>query len=365
MIEPIDLKLKQANFLRLNAARFVQAYRSEALANFAARRLGDNAGKVYAALLRVVEETQSRLMFHSGDKEEGDVRVSTAQVVEALDSSALTNLGDESEAIQTDHHRTIALDFDEETPDISDQTPSLKAAKKAKKTINGAMKHKSKLKDSQESHLNQLVEHQLSILAEEPQAFVHCDPHFMLWSVDHHRLVRDLAQFEIERTVNAKLGPTARRLVRILHQKGKLEEKQLGNFGLIQQNELRTTLALMQEAGFVEVQEIPRDNGRTLNRMIYLWSYEQARCRDNILEGVYKAVARLLQRYEAEKEAFCGVLDKASRTDVQGHEEELLSPSELEALETWSAKEEKVHIQLQRLDDLVMIFKEFWEIPVW
>ena len=198
----------------------------------------------------------------------------------------------------------------------------------------------------------------LEILVHDPQEFVHYDKHFKKYSVDHRRLIRVLIQHELERTINARFGPTATRMVRILYDKGKLEEKQIGQFGLVQQKELRAVLASMQEAGFIDVQEIPRDNSRQPSRSIYLWDYNHDRTRTLILERIYKTMSRLLQRLEHEKRNYENVLEKSERSDIKDRKDELLSEAEKDALATLEFKEEKLLLQLSRLDELVILFRD-------
>jgi len=179
------------------------------------------------------------------------------------------------------------------------------------------------------------------------------------WEVDYKSLAGDLIQFELEALFTARFGATATRVIRILHKKGKLDEKQVATLGLIRTRELRALLTAMQEAGYVDTQEVPRDNTRQPSRTIYLWFFDQDRCRQLVLNDLYKGMARLLQRARVERGKVQAVLEKADRTDVRGRESELLSKPELEALEEWRTTEERLLVQVDRLDDLVALFRDF------
>jgi DNA-directed RNA polymerase III subunit RPC3 len=179
------------------------------------------------------------------------------------------------------------------------------------------------------------------------------------WKVDFPRLARILIQTEIEDTVTARHERMGTRLIRILHNKGKLDEKQVSNFGMTPPKTIRSTLTGMQEAGFVEIQEVPKDTSRQPSRTMYLWFYDQQRCRQLLLTDTYKAMARILQRIKVERAKVQTVIDKAERTDVVGHEEQYLSKMERQALRDWSQTEEKLLIQLGRQDNLVATLRDF------
>ena len=92
---------------------------------------------------------------------------------------------------------------------------------------------------------------------------------------------------------------------------------------------------------------------------MYLWFYDQQRCRQLLLTDTYKAMARILQRIKVERAKVQTVIDKAERTDVVGHEEQYLSKMERQALRDWSQTEEKLLIQLGRQDNLVATLRDF------
>ena len=179
------------------------------------------------------------------------------------------------------------------------------------------------------------------------------------WTVDFRSLVRTLRQHELENIVRERFGGVALRLMRILVEKGKLEEKQIINLALVRQREIRVTLTAMHEAGYLELQEVPRDNTRTPPRTIYLRYFHADRCRQLVLEDMYKTMARLLQRSGCERARLGPLLDKAERTDVKGNEARYLTEPERQALQAWRSKEERLLVQLTRLDRLVGVFRDY------
>jgi len=78
-----------------------------------------------------------------------------------------------------------------------------------------------------------------------------------------------------------------------------------------------------------------------------------------VLDKIYKAMTRSLQALQAEKGNYLEVLAMAERTDVRGNEEELLSEVALRDLRKIRAFEEKTYVQINRLDELVGVFRDF------
>ena len=215
---------------------------------------------------------------------------------------------------------------------------------------------------SSESCLHHTRQH-LFLLAEHPYAFVtyirrrHSRPES--WTVNFRALSQQLRILELEKTIIARYTVEGLRIVRILQEKGKLDEKALAALALMNQKTMRSILTTMHEAGHLELQEVPRDTMRAPSRAIYLWFFDPERCGKKVLEETYKAMARCLQRIKVEREGVKGVIEKASRTDVVGKEEEFLNVEELATLEEWRVKEEKLLGEVDKLDNLVMVLRDF------
>ena len=208
-----------------------------------------------------------------------------------------------------------------------------------------------------------LVQQHLLLLAEHPFQFAthhrrrHNRPES--WHVDLSQVIDRIRLAELENIIFSRYEREGLRIVRILQEKGKLDEKSIGSFALMPQKQMRSLLTRMHEAGHLELQEVPRDLQRIPSRTIFLWFFDADRCRRKVLEETYKTMARCLQRIKAEKETIQGVIDKAARTDVVGKEEEFLSVDERTALEAWREKEERLLGEVGRLDELVCVLRDF------
>ncbi|KAJ5381054.1 DNA-directed RNA polymerase III subunit rpc3 [Penicillium cataractarum] len=179
------------------------------------------------------------------------------------------------------------------------------------------------------------------------------------WRVGFRGLARKLRHLELERLVEMRYGDVALRVLRVLHAKGKLDEKRLQEISLLPFKDLRQTLASMQTGGFVDLQEVPKDAQRQPSKTIFLWYFDPDRVCSSVLEDTYKAMSRTLQRIKFERNLRRDFLDKTERSDVKGNEEKWLSEGELEQLQRWRDMEAILLGVVSRLDDMVAVFRDF------
>jgi DNA-directed RNA polymerase III subunit RPC3 len=198
----------------------------------------------------------------------------------------------------------------------------------------------------------------LLVLAQPPHKFVVQDPDSLRWTVDFRLLSAQLRREEAMRLAKSRLNSMALRLVRVLLDKGKLDEKILQEKSLLSAKDLRQCLSKLKRSGFVSLQEVPREPQRQPLKTIYLWFYDSDRVRKMLLGDLYKAMARLLRRLKVERDKVRALLEKAERIDVRGKEEKFLARGEMEVLEEWRGKEEWLLGEVERLDDSVAILRD-------
>jgi DNA-directed RNA polymerase III subunit RPC3 len=198
----------------------------------------------------------------------------------------------------------------------------------------------------------------LLILAQPPHKFVVQDPDSFRWIVDFRDLSAQLRKDEAMRLAKSRLNGVALRLVRVLLDKGKLDEKTLQEMSLLSAKDLRQCLGKLKKTGFLGLQEVPREPQRQPLRTIYLWFYDSDRVRKMLLEDLYKAMTRLLRRLKVERDKLGALLEKAERTDVRDNEEKFLARGEMEILDEWRRKEEWLLGEVERLDDSVAILRD-------
>ena len=207
------------------------------------------------------------------------------------------------------------------------------------------------------------IRNHLLVLAMHPLRFLHHLPKTSTlperWTIDYPTLMNNVTRQLLLETIRSRHGLPAARLTRILFDKGKTDEKVLCSISLLAQKSMRSYLLPLHEAGMIGLQEVPRDNSRNPQRTNFLWFFDPERCKAKILEETYKTMARCLRRLRVEREKVKGTIEKASRSDVVGREEELLGVQELEALKVWKEMDEKTWGEVLRLDDLIASLRDF------
>jgi DNA-directed RNA polymerase III subunit RPC3 len=113
-------------------------------------------------------------------------------------------------------------------------------------------------------------------------------------------------------------------------------------------------------AGVVDIQEVPRDAGRTTNRTIFLWYFDTERVSAILLDSIYKMMSRCIQRLDVEKRRKHDVLSCTERSDVRDEDPETyLDAGQLAEFREIESKEENLLSHIMKLDDLVGLFRDF------
>lgn len=181
------------------------------------------------------------------------------------------------------------------------------------------------------------------------------------YTVEFENIIKRVQEVELFQIIEENFGREGHRLARILHKVGRVDEKTLEKRALMKQKDVRTTLAAMQIAGMIEIQEVPKDLANRVNtRTIFLCFIDIARVSDVLLDKTYQSMSRLLQRLAVERRASASVLELIERSDLRhATPESYLESKQLEDLHTFQGKEELLVEQIGRLDGLVGIFRDY------
>lgn len=390
--------------VRINYEKCTVALRNIQLVEIALQEIGEITSQVYAELLRLLEEKIPRCHLdpainNSEDSSDGPT-LTTLELSRALSktiriSSGIGKVSEEKintrglEKRQTKRTRVtdsseepessdegefgeshddinqygnimeVVQDSDSHGDDLFEDPTAPKSKRSSKVTFQDKLPKPSKPTDRHDRALH--VKNHLLLLAETGHHLVRrCGSRGMgEWTVDFDRVVEHMKKQEMDAYINQSFGPSGLRIVQILRSRGKLDEKQLHKISLMKQKDVRTKLAEMQMSGFVDIQEVPRDNNRTPNRTLFLWYFDVERVTMILLDILYKTMARHLQELEVEKYNHLDVLSLAQRSDVRGQEEQMLTQTQLRKLQEVREKETKLMAQVIRLDKLVGIFRDF------
>lgn len=228
---------------------------------------------------------------------------------------------------------------------------------------NGTRETKVKFLDrapTKAERIQQMRQH-LLLLAESNLQFIrHCGTRdHGEWTVDFGLLIPKLRLIEIDAVIEECFGRQGLRLVKILRAKGKIDDRSMPGLALMKKGDVYIKMTEMELQGFLEVQEVPRDNNRTASRTLFLWFFDQDRTAARVLDDTYKAMSRHLQRLEVERRKKKNVLSVVERKDVQGMEEEKLRGDIYNEYREFLDIESKLVGQIGRLDDLVGVFRDF------
>lgn len=368
--------------------------RNDYLVNLAERTIGTSTARVYAHVLRAVGSKVKDCREEPENSKEIDAeidmsslpQVSTDELVGAMkDSAGLANaLGksdDEAIDMQWFEHpkkrrkkEMISEDegtFDgeaspdeEEDASDSNEEDNISDISSDSSKVNGKAEFDPNALSSfpHDPHRDTIRNH-LLVLAIHPLRFLHHSPKTSVlperWTIDFPTLSKNVTYHTLLETITSRHGLPAARLIRILFNKGKTDEKVLCSTSLLAQKSMRSYLLPLHKAGMIGLQEVPRDNSRNPQRTNFLWFFDPEKCKAKMLEETYKTMARCLRRARVEGEKVKGTVEKASRSDVLGREEEFLGEQELEALNVWRDMDQRIWGEMSRLDDLVACLRDF------
>ncbi|PHH51522.1 DNA-directed RNA polymerase III subunit RPC3 [Ceratocystis fimbriata CBS 114723] len=381
-------QLASNTVVRINYEKCNVNLRNERLVRFAADVLGETTGQVFSTLLRILTKGISRCRPDprvdsaavAEDEFSGPQKiVTTLEILDQLDSSINVHLGigkadkakidkDAAEKI-----RISALDTEDEADsdgemgvttlrpkqapavavDIdSDDEPASKGAEGTATEVTG-----SSTKDSRTMMLRQ----HLLLLAEHKHRFIrHCGLQGRgQWTIDIELLMDTLRQVELDAIITRSFGRHGLRLTRILQQKGRLDEKTLASLALMKKQAVQNKILDLQQGGFVEIQEVPRDNNRMANRTMFFWFCDVEATKKSVIENLQKMILRCLERLDYERRAEKDLLEYVNRTDVKGKEEQEMSTEHFQRYSKFLSLQDKILGEVQRLDDMLALFSDY------
>ncbi|KEZ44790.1 RNA polymerase III subunit RPC82 [Scedosporium apiospermum] len=389
--------LDSSTVVRINYEKCQVDLRNDRLGRFAADVIGHTTSEVYRALLRLVTTKLSRCkedsridgaysdMFDDGT---GDIKVTTLEILESLDpsinlstdigrvskSSVDPNISDRllqlaaiadtngldanggGSTVKVGHNGHVSDDEFDSDDDIPTTKPGSTERNGAS---NGHVKFDN-VQTPAEQRVELLRRH-LFLLCENKHHFArYCG---ILgegqWTVDFDLVMQTLRQVELDSIIEQTTGRRGLRLTRILRQFGRLDEKVIADKALMKKPSLQGKMAELQKAGFVDVQEVPRDNNRLANRTMFFWYYDADRTCRQLPDRIYKMMLRCLQVLEVERHKVKDILEFVHRTDVKGKEEEVMTPEYYDKYSKHLELERKLLGHAMKLDDIIAVLRDY------
>ncbi|KAK0344000.1 RNA polymerase III subunit C82 [Friedmanniomyces endolithicus] len=364
--EPSVSKLPLDLIVRVDFTRCSLGLRSQRLQKLAKRPLGSATGAVYGALLQALEDKVYSVRGESDESAKDDdaekvlPSADLSQIAEMLDPTI--DLGSSIRGVGTSKRLPNGTGTDGKRKHVIDNEfaeigikPEISGSEDDEPTTNGFSSYRNHAKRVKmiEAHLVLLQEHSKEFCKRARAGSTSTE-----WGVDFETLTDGLIQAELDTTIAARFGSTHLRVVRLLRERGKLEEKQVASFAMTRIKDIRAVLTELQSESLAEAQELPKDNQRQPSRTTYLWYFDPQRAQSLILQQTYKAMARTLQRIPVERERFRTIIEKAERTDIKGQEQEKLETHERQLLREWREIEERLLTQVSRMDEVVVILRD-------
>lgn len=178
------------------------------------------------------------------------------------------------------------------------------------------------------------------------------------YSVNLSKLRLSMKRKILETLLRERLGVATCRIVRILIEKGKLDESQVQKLAMLPPKDTREKLALLHLHGFVEIQEVPRSADRAPGRSFHLWYVPLEKCYEEILVDIYRVLGNIQQRKKHELSIRSRLLEKLNRKDVMENMD-LLSDADKAEKENMEKVLTRLETSITRLDSMVMILRDF------
>lgn len=393
--------MKPTLIVHINYEKFTVALRNEALVSFAKERIGETTSLIYAQGLRLLEDKIPRCRLNekidivadlpdgpmfttkeltavlsesvnpgtgigkaAGDQvdtrdleQNSEVRKSKARESE-MDGDTSIGEGEFDDQPKVNGHTKLPNNNDDDDP--FDDSPKRNPAKRPRVTFQDRLSIPEPF-DDRENRVELVKKHLLLLQNDDVHFLRKCGSNgFGEWTCDFDDIVLKMQENEVDALLLENFGPSGHRLGRMLRKLGKLDEKTLADAGKLKSKDVRTKLAEMQMASVIDIQEVPRDSNRTVQRTIFLWSFNEERAASMVLEHTYKAMSRILQRLDIERRRAHDVLALTKRSDVRDLDPEVyLDANQLNDFRAIDAKIDSLMCQITRLDRLVGLFKEF------
>ncbi|KAI0080589.1 hypothetical protein K474DRAFT_1769343 [Panus rudis PR-1116 ss-1] len=298
-------------YFRVNCERFNTLIRNQIIEDAAKEKYNESAASVIRAILKATESKQLHLSDARSDP---------------------TSLGDVAERLPKD------IDLSEGFVLSSSKTPS----------------EMTLLKD----YCGILASADNPTPAGQADAFISLNGSKV--QVEFEIISKRLKRRVLEAVARERFGDAAVRIIRLLLQTGKMDEKQISKIGMMSPKESRPLLSSLSAESLISIQEVPKSADRNPARTFYLWYVDLPKTYAVLQSSLYKTLYNIASRRQAEEEepVVKAVLEKRQRTDVMQNEE-LLTRNEREILAQWQKKREKLTVLEQRVEEGVFILRDF------
>ncbi|KAJ7286042.1 hypothetical protein C8J57DRAFT_1286564 [Mycena rebaudengoi] len=178
--------------------------------------------------------------------------------------------------------------------------------------------------------------------------------------IEFELICKRLRRRVLESVTRERHGLESVRILRLLLDTGKMDEKRISKVVMVPGKDARPLLAVMSAESLISTQEVAKSADRNPTRTFYLWYVDLPKAYSVILGNLYKTLYNIGVRRDAEREEpmVKAVLEKRERSDVSQDEAGLMSRLELDIIKDWEAKQEKLTILEMRVEESVFILRD-------
>ncbi|KAJ2061136.1 RNA polymerase III subunit C82 [Coemansia sp. RSA 2337] len=174
------------------------------------------------------------------------------------------------------------------------------------------------------------------------------------YRVSFERAAITLRERCVDALVHEKFGSVHARLLRVLRDKQKLDEKVVAQATMLPIGPCRARLHDLALAGIIDTIEIPRSADRNPSRMFYLWYVNADKQMRSALRFVYQGMSNIIERSTKEVSARALLIAKTKREDVI-LDPSLLTDGERKELNNLARIKQKLAIANVRLDSMLLV----------
>ena len=179
----------------------------------------------------------------------------------------------------------------------------------------------------------------------------------VLYAVEIGKIVTTLKTRIIENIISERFGDNATRIWRVLKTNGKLDDKQISKFALIDPQKVRELLYKMLSFNLVFMQDVPKTNDHSSSRTVFLWDVSMEKCIANVLGECYSAMANLKARFIHENDVNSVLLSKMARTDVK-EDFDILEEVEKKSWDDLCRNKDLINGSIDEIDRTVFILRD-------
>ncbi|KAJ1663623.1 RNA polymerase III subunit C82 [Coemansia sp. RSA 1813] len=174
------------------------------------------------------------------------------------------------------------------------------------------------------------------------------------YQINFDRAATALRDTCLDTLVHEKFGSLHARIIRVLREKHKLDEKTIATAAMMPIAACRERLHDLSLAGFIDSFEIARTLDRNPSRMFYLWYINPQKQVRAAMQYVFKSMTNVYARLDQELVARAPLVAKTRRADVIA-DKSLLTDAENKELAALSETRSKLEVANVRLDGMLLI----------